>query len=451
MIIVPLTAVHPQAGLLDSTLPDLGGTLGWERIHRACPPAPLSCRACGAAMSAKVSKLGMRFFAHRAEASDCPTVGETIEHRLLKIELAAAIRDAGWHAELEVPGNGWRADVLATSPDGARRFAFEAQLAAATIRDLADRTATMAADRVDVCWVTDKDTTWVSHVPSARVKRQSPPEAAPDGAESKTRPDIEPLVVIDGHAQFESDWCRDRGRCTRTEDYNQPRVPCPGHGRWHAAPPVALAGFVRAVCGGQVRAINAASARWTRQSRHPGGAALWTTQPHFLAEAEQRRASEVYEQWVGPHRAAYERRVERAESEQANHEAYIDALLVRQNALIRPTVEFVYHAAGTSPRVEDGDRIPRFAMGVPVFVGEKLWAVICPVATRITPGLAGWFSTATIVVADEREQVRLAKHTRPGQRFKVIDPGPLPAPALAPVSRAISVHEAISRMFGGFR
>jgi hypothetical protein len=33
------------------------------------------------------------------------------------------------------------------------------------------------------------------------------------------------------------------------------------------------------------------------------------------------------------------RRVGRAEIEQANHEAYIDALLVRQRALIRPTVE----------------------------------------------------------------------------------------------------------------
>jgi competence protein CoiA len=49
--------------------------------------------------------------------------------------------------------------VLATSPDGARRIAFEAQLAAATVEDLTERTATMGADDVEVCWVTDKDTT----------------------------------------------------------------------------------------------------------------------------------------------------------------------------------------------------------------------------------------------------------------------------------------------------
>jgi hypothetical protein len=451
MIIVPLTAVHPQAGLLDATLPDLGGVLAWERIHRARPPAPLSCRACGTAMSAKVSKLGMRFFSHQADASDCPTVGETLEHRLLKVELAAAIRDGGWHAELEVPGNGWRADVLATSPDAARRIAFEAQLAAAAVQDLAERTATMAADRVEVCWVTAKDTTWVSHVPSARVKRPTAPADDPERGEHNARPDVQPLIVIDGHAQFEPSWCPDRGRCTRAEDFDQPRVPCPGHGRWQVAPSLPLAAFVRSICSGQVRTISSASALWMRQSRHTGGTALWTTQPHFLTDAEQRRATEMYQQWAVPHRAAYERRVERAESEQARHEAYIEALLARQNALIRPTVEFVYHAAGASPRVDDGERIPRFAMGVPVFVGAKLWAVICPVATRITPGLAGWFSTATIVVADEREQARIAKHTRPGQHFKVIDPGPLPEPSSTPRSAGITIHQAVSRMFGGFR
>ncbi|MEK8141670.1 hypothetical protein NKH18_00825 [Streptomyces sp. M10(2022)] len=36
---------------------------------------------------------------------------------MLKLEMAAAIRDAGWFAELEVPAadGSWRADVMATS------------------------------------------------------------------------------------------------------------------------------------------------------------------------------------------------------------------------------------------------------------------------------------------------------------------------------------------------
>jgi hypothetical protein len=44
---------------------------------------------------------------------------------------ARGIRAAGWHAELEVAGDGWRADVHAASPDGQRRTAWEAQLACA--------------------------------------------------------------------------------------------------------------------------------------------------------------------------------------------------------------------------------------------------------------------------------------------------------------------------------
>lgn len=61
-------------------------------------------------------------------------------HRLLKLQLASAIRDAGWYAELEVAGEGWRADVLATSPDGTRRMAWEAQLAQITVDELRERT-----------------------------------------------------------------------------------------------------------------------------------------------------------------------------------------------------------------------------------------------------------------------------------------------------------------------
>ena len=301
-------------------------------------------------------------------------------------------------------------------------------------------------------------TAWVTHVPSARVRRPAPtaPAAAggtvqSEGTDVAGRERTEPLQVIAGHAQFEAYWCTDRDRCTNTEDYDQRRVPCPGHGRWHAAPPVPLSRFILAVCGGQVRVISAADRLWLRESRHDGGSVLWTTRPHAAAEAEQRRAGQAYKQWAAPHRAAWERRAERAAADHARLVANAEALLQRQDALIRPTVEFVYHAAGASPRVLDGERSPRYAMGVPVLVGEKLWAVICPVATRITPGLAGWFSTATIVVADTREQARIAKHTRAGQRFKVIDPGPLPTLVPAPLSAGISIGQAVARMFGGFR
>ncbi|WP_372412443.1 hypothetical protein [Streptomyces luteireticuli] len=48
----------------------------------------------------------------------------------------------GWNAEYEVsaPGGSWRTDVLANS-HGGRRIALEAQLAAASVADIEQRTA----------------------------------------------------------------------------------------------------------------------------------------------------------------------------------------------------------------------------------------------------------------------------------------------------------------------
>lgn len=82
-------------------------------------------------------------------------------HRLLKLQLASAIRDAGWYAELEVAGEGWRADVLASSPDGTKRMAWEAQLAQITLDELRDRTARVEASGAGV----------LSHRPRPAVDR----------------------------------------------------------------------------------------------------------------------------------------------------------------------------------------------------------------------------------------------------------------------------------------
>ncbi len=128
---VPLVALHAELGPLDATLEDLGSAAAWDQVHRVRPRAPLTCRGCGQGLQAKVSKLGLRFFAHDAATAGCPSNGETPAHRLLKSVLAAAIRSAGRTAELEVPGDGWRTDVLGVSPDGHRRVAWEAQLASA--------------------------------------------------------------------------------------------------------------------------------------------------------------------------------------------------------------------------------------------------------------------------------------------------------------------------------
>ncbi|MFE2149290.1 hypothetical protein ACFXAO_04575 [Streptomyces lavendulae] len=64
----------------------------------------------------------------------CAPAGESMEHHLLKLELATCIGAAGHHAELEVrgPDGDWRADVMASGPDGRTRMAWEAQLSPIT-------------------------------------------------------------------------------------------------------------------------------------------------------------------------------------------------------------------------------------------------------------------------------------------------------------------------------
>ena len=116
-------------GVLDATTDPVGSALSWATVHRARPRVTLMCRECGHGLHAKVSPKGLRFFAHDAAAPRCSLAGETIAHHLLKLQLASCVRDAGWYAELEVAGDGWRADVLSSSPDGRVRMAWEAQLA----------------------------------------------------------------------------------------------------------------------------------------------------------------------------------------------------------------------------------------------------------------------------------------------------------------------------------
>lgn len=51
---------------------------------------------------------------------------------------------------------GWRADVLAVTPDG-KRFAFEAQLAAMTAAEGIERTERYQRDQIETVWFTTKN------------------------------------------------------------------------------------------------------------------------------------------------------------------------------------------------------------------------------------------------------------------------------------------------------
>ncbi|MEU5647191.1 hypothetical protein [Streptomyces milbemycinicus] len=165
-------AVHAQWGTIFAHLPDLGCAQSWEAVWKARPSAPIVCDECRHPMHAKTSRAGLRFFTHAPGAPTCALGLESVAHHLLKLELAAAARDAGAHAELEVPGPGgaWRADVLATDPTEAWKTALEAQLAPITNAGITDRTERMRADGVTSIWFSDRPRPpWLGTVPSIRL------------------------------------------------------------------------------------------------------------------------------------------------------------------------------------------------------------------------------------------------------------------------------------------
>ncbi|MFF3787185.1 competence protein CoiA family protein [Streptomyces sp. NPDC001933] len=193
---MPFTALHPELGRLDSTLPGLGHGLEWGRIHKARPRVPLTCPDCSWGLHPKVSRYGgygVRFFCHDpGRPPSCELSNESWEHHMLKLEMAGAIRAAGWFAALEVPAEdgSWRADVMASSADGSRRMAWEAQLSQITVDDIADRTDRYADEGIRVCWVHPgaRPPQWISAVPAVRVR--APKERG------------QPWVVDDGLAGF---------------------------------------------------------------------------------------------------------------------------------------------------------------------------------------------------------------------------------------------------------
>ncbi|MFF9607833.1 competence protein CoiA family protein [Streptomyces sp. NPDC014684] len=175
MRFMPFTALHADLGRLDATLPDLGGGLQWSQVHKVRPRVPLACPECAWGLHPKVSRYGVRFFCHDpGRPPSCELSNESWEHHMLKLEMAAAIRAAGWYATLEVPAEdgSWRADVMASSVDGTQRMAWEAQLSPITLDDIAARTDRYVDEGIRVCWVSPHEQTpqWISAAPAIRVR-----------------------------------------------------------------------------------------------------------------------------------------------------------------------------------------------------------------------------------------------------------------------------------------
>lgn len=364
---MPLTATGPDGNDLDATdCPDDG----WAEIYRHRPRVVLHCRGCGASMHAKVSSAGSRFFAHDAENLGCPSLGETPEHRELKRRIAATVRELGCLAVIEATPStgdlgGWRADVLGISPDG-RRVAFEVQLAPMTVDEGIERTARYARDDIQCVWVSPRHAHWIGSLPSCHLIEEGG------------------RLVID----------RGLGRLDTS-----------GDGRWVAAGPVAFEKLARGLLSDRIVTANQVGFVETVGERAfytPNATLLVSTRDvEALTEARAEQVRRQEEQ---------ARRREEEARRQAEHATNLTALYQRQERVLQHAIDDAAVTLepgsiwlGVPPTAWDGALPVRRTLargsdktggGAAIWSADpsgerRLWAVVCPIASKTTPSL-GW-------------------------------------------------------------
>ena len=137
---------------------------------------PWQCRGCGGRVHMRSHKaadeIDMVTFAHHpGEAEKCRALGfhtdESPEHHRLKDHLYRAARTAGWDAELEVPGERCRADVVASSRGVTR--VLEAQVSPLSEREALDRSDLYQRSFGQPTWTHTRARPWSRKVESLRV------------------------------------------------------------------------------------------------------------------------------------------------------------------------------------------------------------------------------------------------------------------------------------------
>jgi hypothetical protein len=150
---MPLRALIDGRDLVAPLLDDSEWDSLRSEVKRKSVSLSLPC--CDATAFPRVSKLGTRHFFHQ-RAHGCSGAGETFQHLWAKTEIVRACADAGWDAQTEVAGNGWRADVLATP--GSARVAFEVQWSPQDEQTCRLRQQRYEADGIRGCWLYRGDT-----------------------------------------------------------------------------------------------------------------------------------------------------------------------------------------------------------------------------------------------------------------------------------------------------
>ena len=385
-----LTAVSKDGLLIDSTY---CAYEVWSTIHRAPEPARLRCRECSGVMVAKVSKTGLRFFSHWRRPGTCTMEGESAAHRELKQRIASLIRQEGFAAIVEATPaaddvGGWRADVLGVTPTG-QRVAFEVQLAGMTVAEGQERTQRYARDNIKTLWVSTKHAAWISSIPSARLRLES-----------------DSVTADRGLARLSNETLR----------------------TWEPAGEVDFARIVRGMLNGTITTASS-TFFWERVGERD-----YDTNDAVLLVA----VSDL---------ARYDEELVRRRRDQDRHVRSIEALAERQRQGLQWVLQEALSAGHSPHRVHYGDdeivwdgRLPLapdktywssvFAMGVPIWIDNDshqpiLSAVLCPVASRITDGLARqWRLDGVRVYAESpHEATRLARALRwPQHKIHLFSP-----------------------------
>lgn len=398
--IVPLTALS-EGEVIDATI---CSDDDFARVHRVRPRAILVCRECGAPVHAKESKYGLRFFAHDRQQSGCTSAGESPEHRALKRWIADVVRRLGWAACLEEgPGpcdfGGWRADLLAVNPEGTRRVAFEVQLASMPATEGAERTERYERDDIETVWITTRHAPWLLAIPGVRVIEFD--------AERSCDPKVDRglVAMVPGWRQFENSQ-------------------------------VSLDFFVQSYLKSEIipRRLVSYDEEYhygdqPRSTFHTPAHVFMTIKNSVEHDARERRMAEE---------------IEREEL----HQHHIRELARRQAALLPEVVDEAMRHAVEGDQLSVGIQTswtrPRYwmpghpaegnektAFGIPVRLdrvdgSSRLFAVVCPVAGRISSGLArSWIKRGVrVYVESEAEATRVANAV--GRRDIVWMLAPLP-------------------------
>lgn len=170
---MPLVAYHQgRDELLDATLTGPAADQLWSQIHRVPDETlHLICVECGHGMTAARSPRGTRHFKHRPGASQaCTSAGESIEHQELKARIARLARNHGWQAHLERTGDGWRADVLTTSPAGDRTIVWEIQTSRLDEATAFKRTQLHVEAGHEIVWLLLASQNWHTRLPTLLIE-----------------------------------------------------------------------------------------------------------------------------------------------------------------------------------------------------------------------------------------------------------------------------------------